>query len=307
MTTMKTQLEQLQMDLHTYDCDNHMETLTLFPGITLSFITINSPHLSVHHKALDHVIEINYCRSGRLGWSMGNGNKIHLGSGDFSIHTMKSCADSEIELPNGSYSGLKLCIDLLEVENKPPLLLEETDLNFETLYENFCQNGQFSSFAGNEETQAIFSFFYDQPASLQLTYYKLKLIELLLYLYKQDSSSFNQLSAYQSEQIEIVHKIHEQMILHMDERFTIESLSKQYLMNPTTLKTVFKAVYGNSIAAHIKEHRMEKAAKLLLTTELSVAEIATQVGYGNQSKFTAAFKEAYNVLPKEYRKKHYSL
>lgn len=300
---MKQQLDRVQKDIYANHCDNHMETIILFPGITLSFITLNTPHLSIHHEALDHVIEINYCQSGRLGWSMGNGNNIHLGSGDFSIHTMKSCANSEIDLPNGSYSGLKLCIDLLQVEAHPPVLLEQTEINFETIYQNFCQDGQFSSFAGNEETEMIFSFFYNQPNSLQPTYYKIKLLELLLYLYKIDTTSLNQLSAYQSAQIEIVHKIHEQMILHMDERFTIESLSKQYLMNPTTLKTVFKAVYGNSIAAHVKEHRMEQAARLLLTTELSLAEIASRVGYGNQSKFTAAFKDYYHLLPKEYRKK----
>ena len=301
---MKQQLDRVQKDLYLGYHDNHMETLTLFPGMTLSFISLNADHLSVHHEALDHIIEINYCKSGRLGWIMGNGNNIHLGSGDFSIHTMKSCARSEIELPTGSYSGLKICIDLLEIEDHMPPLLEEANMSFETLYQNFCQDGQFSSFAGNEETEMIFSFFYDQPPSLQLTYYKLKLLELLLYLYKMDTSRLNQLSAYRSEQIEIVHKIHEQMILHMNERFTIESLSKQYLMNPTTLKTVFKAVYGNSIAAHVKEHRMEEAAKLLLTTELSLAEIASLVGYGNQSKFTAAFKDSYGILPKEYRKKH---
>ncbi|MDO5305753.1 MAG: AraC family transcriptional regulator [bacterium] len=301
---MKQQLDRVQKALYAYHSDNHMETLTLFPGITLSFISVNASHLSIHHKALDHVIEINYCQTGRLGWLMENGNNIHLGSGDFSIHTMKSCANSEIDLPTGAYSGLKICIDLLEIEDHMPPLLEEADINFETLYQNFCQDGKFSSFAGNEETEMIFSFFYNQPAPLQFTYYKLKLLELLLYLYKLDTISLNQLSAYRSEQIEIIHKIHEQMILHMNERFTIESLSKQYLMNPTTLKTIFKAVYGNSIAAHIKEHRMEEAARLLLTTDRSVAEIASQVGYSNQSKFTIAFKDYYQYLPKEYRKKH---
>ena len=76
----------------------------------------------------------------------------------------------------------------------------------------------------------------------------------------------------------------------------------RYLINPTTLKTVFKQVYGNSLAAHMKEHRMEKAASLLRETELSVAEIAGQVGYESQSKFTAAFKEQFGKLPKEYRR-----
>lgn len=106
------------------------------------------------------------------------------------------------------------------------------------------------------------------------------------------------------EQIEIIRQIHKQLIEHMDERFTIEALAKQYLMNPTTLKVMFKSVYGTSIAAHIKEHRMVEAARLLRETNMSVAEIAGCVGYDSQSKFTVAFKATYQSLPKEYRKKH---
>ena len=106
------------------------------------------------------------------------------------------------------------------------------------------------------------------------------------------------------EQIEVIRQIHRQLIEHMDQRFTIEALAKQHLMNPTTLKALFKSVYGTSIAAHIKEHRMTEAARLLRETNLSVAEIAGQVGYDSQSKFTAAFKAAYQSLPKEYRRKH---
>ncbi len=87
----------------------------------------------------------------------------------------------------------------------------------------------------------------------------------------------------------------------MEQRFTIESLSKQYLINPTTLKAMFKSVYGTSIAAHVKEHRMEKAAKLLRETSLSIAEIAGSVGYDSQSRFTAAFKEYSGKLPRDYR------
>jgi len=81
-----------------------------------------------------------------------------------------------------------------------------------------------------------------------------------------------------------------------------EELSKKYLINPTTLKETFKAVYGRSIAAHIKQHRMEQAAKLLRETDLSIAEIAQAVGYDSQSRFTAAFKSFFQVVPREYRK-----
>ena len=73
-------------------------------------------------------------------------------------------------------------------------------------------------------------------------------------------------------------------------------------MNPAALKEVCKSVYGTSIAAHLKEHRLEKAAQLLRETDLTMAEIARQVGYESQSKFTAAFKEQYGLLPTAYRR-----
>ena len=44
------------------------------------------------------------------------------------------------------------------------------------------------------------------------------------------------------------------------------------------------------------------AAYLLRETDLTMAEIARQVGYESQSKFTAAFKEQYGLLPTAYRR-----
>jgi len=104
------------------------------------------------------------------------------------------------------------------------------------------------------------------------------------------------------ELLDIVRDVHDQLLRHMDRRITIEALSRQYHINPTTLKAAFKAVYGASLAAHIKGHRMEQAARLLRETERSVADIAQAVGYDSPSRFTAAFKETFGLLPREYRK-----
>lgn len=99
-----------------------------------------------------------------------------------------------------------------------------------------------------------------------------------------------------------VEMIRKYMIDHLSERVTIEELSRKYLTNPTTLKTVFKDKYGISIAAYMKEKRMEEAARLLSETQKSIAEIAGMVGYDSQSRFTTAFKDYYGKLPTEYRK-----
>ena len=110
------------------------------------------------------------------------------------------------------------------------------------------------------------------------------------------------LSAFSAEQVETVRRMHDELLQHPERRVPIEELARRYLMNPTTLKAVFKAVYGDSLAAHMKEHRLEKAAELLRRSDDSVAAIASAVGYDSPSRFSAAFRARYHLLPTEYRK-----
>ena len=107
---------------------------------------------------------------------------------------------------------------------------------------------------------------------------------------------------FQASQEEIIRNGHNYLMEHISERITIEALSHEFLMNTTTLKRVFKQVYGETIAAHMKRHRMEQAANLLVKTQDDIAAVAQAVGYESQSRFTAAFKEVYGALPTEYRK-----
>ena len=107
-----------------------------------------------------------------------------------------------------------------------------------------------------------------------------------------------------AEQLEVIRQVHRFLTEHLDSRITIEQLSRQFLMNPSTMKELFKEVYGSSIAAHIRQHRMERASALLLESDDSVAQIARTVGYESQSKFTSEFKKAFSMLPTEYRRLH---
>ena len=109
-------------------------------------------------------------------------------------------------------------------------------------------------------------------------------------------------AGFTAEQVDTVRRMHDELLQHPEQRPTIEERSRRCLMNPTTLKAVFKAVYGDSLAAHMKEHRLEKAAELLRRGEGSVAEIAAAVGYDSASRFSAAFRERFHMLPTEYRK-----
>ncbi len=300
---MNEELKKIQKNMEKFHQEVSPALIPLYPGINLCYLTFSTNSFSVHHKAMPHIIQINYCKAGQIVWEMKCGNRIYLNPGSFSLHTMKTCMDSVLTFPNDIYQGLSIYIDLQEVSSNPPELLNGSTI-FETILPKIFRKNDAPVFlAGNEQTERIFSAFFNQPEELKLPYQKIKTMELLLYLGKTELISSQRLFEYKTEQIRVVREIHDQLTRHMEQRITIEELSKKYLINPTTLKTAFKSIYGTSIAAHIKEHRMEQAAKMLKETGKSIAEIARAVGYDSQSKFTAAFKTYFKVLPKEYRKK----
>lgn len=99
----------------------------------------------------------------------------------------------------------------------------------------------------------------------------------------------------------IIERVHEYLAENLSKRITIVELSRRFAINPTTLKEKFREAYGKSIAAHIREHRMSRAAQLLATTDMSVGEVSEAVGYTSQSRFTAAFAQTYGVTAGQYR------
>ena len=103
-------------------------------------------------------------------------------------------------------------------------------------------------------------------------------------------------------QVHVIRRIHDELVSDLRLRPTIEELAARHHINQTTLKQSFKTVYGRPIAAYMKEYRMKRAKELLTQTDLPIAQIAAEVGYENQSKFTQSFKDVTGTLPKDYRK-----
>ena len=155
-----------------------------------------------------------------------------------------------------------------------------------------------------DEIEHIFSELYSIPDCLQKPYMKLKVQELLLFLYTVDAAKEKQRERYTSPHVEIVKEIHKKLVSDLQKRPTIEELSKEFLINTATLKNTFKGIYGQPIGTYMKVDRMKQAAALLRQTQATIAEIASQVGYENQSKFATAFRDVMKIAPAEYRKQN---
>lgn len=88
---------------------------------------------------------------------------------------------------------------------------------------------------------------------------------------------------------------------HIDQSLTVESLSEQFGMSRVQLFRKTKALFGESPNDYIQQVRLKKASQLLIESELTVAEIAYQVGYSSPGYFSTAFKGRYGCSPSEWR------
>lgn len=278
------------------------EVYPLFPGLTFTRLAALGQALPHHHPPQESVWEITHCRRGRVGWEMKDGLTLYLGPGDLALHPMACCAHSVLRFPLDYYEGFSLSLDPAVLEADLPPALAQSGLRPRALLETFCPQGKPAVLTAGRELDHIFLPLYDLPPQLRLPYYALKAQELLLALSRLPPPAEPGSRQYLSQQVELVRTIHDQLLAHPEQRVTIEALAKAHHLNASTLKAVFKAVYGQPIAAHMKAHRMQQAARLLAETDQSVGEIAQQVGYENQSKFSAVFRQTFQVLPTQYRR-----
>ncbi len=82
---------------------------------------------------------------------------------------------------------------------------------------------------------------------------------------------------------------------------SLSDISTATNKNQNYISHVFKKETGQSIVKYINKLRLENAARLLIQTDSSVAEISEKVGYGSYNNFIKNFKEQYGKTPLEYR------
>ncbi|KAF3888091.1 MULTISPECIES: helix-turn-helix transcriptional regulator [Nostocales] len=102
--------------------------------------------------------------------------------------------------------------------------------------------------------------------------------------------------------IDRIHYAKEILMSHLDNPPSLLELARQAGLNDCKLKLGFRQVFGTTVFGYLHQQRMEQARQLLLEGRMNVKEVASAVGYGNQSCFAAAFRKRFGVNPKSYLK-----
>ncbi len=81
----------------------------------------------------------------------------------------------------------------------------------------------------------------------------------------------------------------------------VSDIAEYIGISRTYLNHAFQKELGLSVQKFLIDYRMHKAADLLVSTSLSVKEIAGQVGYNDALTFSKAFKKKFEAAPQNYR------
>lgn len=91
---------------------------------------------------------------------------------------------------------------------------------------------------------------------------------------------------------------------HLGEELSLGRLSREMNLNSAYISQLFKKETGEGFHAYLSKRRVEMARGYLVKTDLSVAEIAERVGYGDYRVFNRTFKAVLGETPSQYRRKY---
>lgn len=143
--------------------------------------------------------------------------------------------------------------------------------------------------------------YFEQPqlATEQLMELKLKeLIYILCETGKGNTIHYILGTLFQPEQINFKNTVEANLFNNL----TISELAHLTTRSESTFKRDFKKIYGVSPAKYIKTKRLEKAEKILRTSDQSISSVAWDCGFENVAHFSNSFRLQYGHSPRSYRK-----
>ena len=103
---------------------------------------------------------------------------------------------------------------------------------------------------------------------------------------------------------DLTEQVREYIDLHYADNLTLSRLAEKYYIAPSYLSRVFKKYTGENLVAYITEKRLTKARELILTSNISLTDVAFLVGYSDYTYFNKVFRRYEGISPAQYREQY---
>jgi len=166
--------------------------------------------------------------------------------------------------------------------NTPTFLMTERAEDYRRIFEQLCE--------------------YEKSA-LQIDKIKLhSLILDLVHMLARDSRRQNSRVGEGYSNREVIEKVIRYIKSNLDSDLSLEAVSAYANLSTIHFHNCFKSATGRTLHDYVEEKRIKRAMDLLLTTDMTLTEIAFACGFSSQSYFSYVFKRRMKMTPREYAK-----
>ena len=269
----------------------------VFPGISLIYNDAHQCACRLERLDPPGLLEIHHCREGRIEYAYG-GEHYFLAPGDLSVVSREDGPGAAC-FPTGHYHGITVTLDPKRAPDCLSCILQDVDVRPGALAEKFCAGSGCFVARSSARVEHIFSELYAVPDDLRRGYFKVKVLELLLFLSALDVPGEKRV--YSGAQVRLAQSARDLLLQSTEDDLTTAELAQKLGASASQLAASFRGVYGMTPAAFLRAQKMHGAAQLLRTSDRTVLDIAGQFGYDNASKFARAFRSVIGVSPSAYR------
>ena len=191
LSTPETQVVIHGEDCSVYKIENEtgegvITRYPVFPGIEILYNDIHMTNGVCHNDApRSNVVEINHCRVGRFECEFLHGGSIYLGEGDLAVNIMTNITN-QTWFPLSHYHGITIAVDIPVAESilkkLSDVMGKGLDFDLSAIRDRLCANNSCFVMRATDSIQHIFSELYKVPQDLKDGYFKIKVIELFLFL-----------------------------------------------------------------------------------------------------------------------------
>jgi AraC-like DNA-binding protein/mannose-6-phosphate isomerase-like protein (cupin superfamily) len=89
------------------------------------------------------------------------------------------------------------------------------------------------------------------------------------------------------------------------ERITVRDIARIVGLHPNYAMALFQKTFGNTLVSYLTQHRVSHAQRLLVTSNLTMTEVAFDSGFNSLSRFNEAFRRICGCAPRDYRRSNF--
>lgn len=307
----ETKMEQGEVTSVLHEGDESgegvMRRFEIAPGIQITYNNLKMDSCFRPIRFEKDFLQINHCIEGCYECELEGGAVSFLGEGDLCVDYLSK--DRQVflgsRIPLKKYRGITVLLEMETAQQTLDSGFLQAHINLEQIKNRLCSDGRSLIIKSKHEIDHIFSELYSVDERIQMPYFWIKVIELLLFLSLLDNSAVQRPQQFSADISKRTQEVYQYIIENPFMRDTIPDLACMFGVAESSLKRCFKSIAGASIGTFVKTKRMEAAAEMLISEPtLSIGEIGSAAGYENQSKFSAAFKSVLGVTPQAYRHKY---